>query len=140
MALINCPECGNQVSDKANQCIHCGYPLRDKDGIYETINGIEYDLSFLKDIKGTKVDRIPYIQRVSDLTGLDKVDSVFLISKLVGHFPQSKDENKPKCPTCQSTNIVKIDALERVASVTMFGLFSKKINKTFKCNNCGHTW
>lgn len=27
MALIKCPECGKQISDKANACIHCGYPL-----------------------------------------------------------------------------------------------------------------
>jgi len=28
MALINCPECSKQVSDKAEQCIHCGYPIQ----------------------------------------------------------------------------------------------------------------
>lgn len=27
MALIRCPECGKEVSDKAAACIHCGYPL-----------------------------------------------------------------------------------------------------------------
>lgn len=27
MALIKCPECGGNVSDKAPMCIHCGYPL-----------------------------------------------------------------------------------------------------------------
>lgn len=27
MALIKCPECGNMVSDKAENCIHCGCPL-----------------------------------------------------------------------------------------------------------------
>lgn len=27
MALINCPECGKEISDKSKQCIHCGYPL-----------------------------------------------------------------------------------------------------------------
>ena len=27
MALINCPECGKEISDKAKNCIHCGYPL-----------------------------------------------------------------------------------------------------------------
>lgn len=27
MALISCPECGQQISDQATQCIHCGYPL-----------------------------------------------------------------------------------------------------------------
>ena len=28
MALIKCPECGNMVSDKATECIHCGAPLK----------------------------------------------------------------------------------------------------------------
>lgn len=27
MALINCPECGKEVSDKAQTCINCGCPL-----------------------------------------------------------------------------------------------------------------
>ena len=27
MALIKCPECELQVSDKAITCPHCGYPL-----------------------------------------------------------------------------------------------------------------
>ncbi len=27
MSLINCPECGNNVSDIANVCPHCGYPI-----------------------------------------------------------------------------------------------------------------
>lgn len=27
MALINCPECGKEVSEQAKICIHCGYPF-----------------------------------------------------------------------------------------------------------------
>lgn len=27
MALIKCPECGREISDKALACINCGYPL-----------------------------------------------------------------------------------------------------------------
>lgn len=27
MALIKCPECGKEISDKSLACIHCGYPL-----------------------------------------------------------------------------------------------------------------
>lgn len=49
-------------------------------------------------------------------------------------------QNIPKCPTCGSINIKKIGTGERVTSVGMFGLFSKKINKTFKCLNCKYTW
>ena len=48
--------------------------------------------------------------------------------------------NVPKCPHCQSTNIAKISGTERAASIIGLGVFSKKINKSFKCNNCGYTW
>jgi hypothetical protein len=27
MALMNCPECAKEISDKSTVCIHCGYPL-----------------------------------------------------------------------------------------------------------------
>ncbi len=27
MALISCPECGKQISDKAAACPNCGYPI-----------------------------------------------------------------------------------------------------------------
>ena len=27
MALIKCPECGKEISDKAGKCPHCGYPI-----------------------------------------------------------------------------------------------------------------
>ena len=27
MALIQCPECNNKISDKSKNCIHCGYPI-----------------------------------------------------------------------------------------------------------------
>lgn len=37
MALIKCPECNREISDKAKQCIHCGFPLdeylQEKDSI-----------------------------------------------------------------------------------------------------------
>lgn len=37
MALISCPECGQNVSDKAEDCIHCGYPIRGKSS--QSVNG-----------------------------------------------------------------------------------------------------
>ena len=48
-------------------------------------------------------------------------------------------QNMPKCPTCGSLNVRHISGGERVASIAAFGIFSKKINKTFKCGNCGCT-
>ena len=49
MALINCPECGKEISDKAKTCIGCGFPLesymyrekqKEKGGVFQPINGI----------------------------------------------------------------------------------------------------
>ena len=31
MALIKCPECGKEISDKSSNCIHCGYPLSNEE-------------------------------------------------------------------------------------------------------------
>lgn len=37
MALIKCPECGKEISDKAGRCPHCGYPINSVPE-YETNN------------------------------------------------------------------------------------------------------
>ena len=39
------------------------------------------------------------------------------------------EDNRPKCPTCGSHNISKIGTGERVGSVAMWGIFSKKITE-----------
>ena len=48
--------------------------------------------------------------------------------------------NAPHCPTCGSTDLKKIDALDRAISVSFLGLASGKIGKSFKCNHCGYIW
>ena len=30
MALIQCPNCGESVSEKATKCIHCGYVIKEE--------------------------------------------------------------------------------------------------------------
>lgn len=48
--------------------------------------------------------------------------------------------NKPKCPTCSSTNLKKITVTSKVVNTAMFGIFGTKRHKTFHCNNCGYEW
>lgn len=45
-----------------------------------------------------------------------------------------------ECPYCHSMNTSKISTVSRMTSTAMFGLASKKIGKTHKCNDCGSTW
>lgn len=87
-----------------------------------------------------------YIQKKSnckrpDVLELSDGKNVEICPSLFKEEKSEKSNNHiPKCPTCGSTNIRKIGSVERGASIFAFGLFSKKINKTFKCNNCGYTW
>lgn len=61
-------------------------------------------------------------------------------SQQVMQQTKEAESSKPKCPHCGSTNIASISGTERAGSILMWGLFSKKINKSFKCKNCGYTW
>ena len=53
---------------------------------------------------------------------------------------KQRHENLVHCPYCNSINVKKITGTERAVSVGMLGLFSKKLNKSFKCKNCGGTF
>ena len=140
MALIKCPECGKEISDKSDKCIHCGFPLRSTPIIQENINGKYYDVTFLSD---TNIPFVKKINMVRELTGCD----LFLAKEIAHkyHIEQEsskpkEEDNRPKCPNCHSTNIKAITGTERAMSIMGLGIFSKKINKSFKCLNCKYTW
>ena len=40
MALIKCPECGKEISDKSSACIHCGYPITETAEKKNTVSSI----------------------------------------------------------------------------------------------------
>lgn len=52
-----------------------------------------------------------------------------------------EEQNRvPKCPSCGSSNVSKIDIINRAVSFKLVGFASSKIGKTHKCNNCGTMW
>lgn len=71
MALIHCPECGKEVSDRADACIHCGYPLnRQNVPLTATqINGVAVDLDGIVEQYGKNKARA--IKHLRKLTGLE---------------------------------------------------------------------
>lgn len=47
MALIKCPECSKEISDKSKQCTHCGFPLPTVEDVPDgfcLIDGVPRDL------------------------------------------------------------------------------------------------
>lgn len=140
MALIKCPECGKEISDKSDKCIHCGFPLRSTPIIQENINGKYYDVTFLSD---TNIPLIRKVKKLNEITNCGLVQAKEIAQKYHIEQESSKpkeEDNRPKCPNCHSTNIKSITGTERAISIMGLGVFSKKINKSFKCLNCKYTW
>lgn len=69
MALIKCPECGGQVSDKAPACIHCGYPLQNK--VNDVWNGRDVSKinEFLNNLNGDDLHLfVMFCEYIDDLS------------------------------------------------------------------------
>lgn len=71
MALINCPECNKQISDKAEMCPNCGFKLEHKETyqpIMFNINGAQVDM---KKLLSEYPEKEQAIQRIQFLTNAD---------------------------------------------------------------------
>lgn len=156
--LIECSECGKQISDKAPACPHCGCPLQEiETDNYCNINGVSYNLQDVIDtlpkLGYGDTDIHPYyiIGMIRDRTPLDPNSSEELANIIIEtkqipktfsgeESPEQESSSQVTCPYCKSNNVRKISGTERAVSVIGLGLFSKKINKSFMCENCKGTF
>lgn len=136
MALIECMECGKQISDMSSRCPNCGCPTS------ESIKKAEIE-AFKRDNRDKMIKKCPicsteFEEPVFDcpVCGLSVINTPFMMEE----ERREREASRPKCPTCNSTRIKKIGTLERGASIVGLGIFSKKINKSFKCESCGYMW
>lgn len=117
-SVTQCPNCGGNMID-------IDFPAKD----LATIEEISEDTAFIEAmIKLHDENIVDYELKMSQFRNQ------------VQQQEQTKEKSKPHCPTCGSTNIKPITGTERAASIIGLGIFSKKINKTYKCLNCKSTW
>lgn len=142
MALIKCPECGEEISDKCKICVHCGYPIANTNKIC-IINGSPYDVEFLLD----KSISIPF--RAKQLHLLTKCDLKDCIEKTkiidetneipktlyIKHQNTENIENQVTCPKCGSTSI---QSTNRGFSL-MTGFIGSGSPRNI-CQKCGFKW
>lgn len=163
MALIKCPECNKEISDKSQQCIHCGYPISESitsnktNETICTVNGEKKYLDFLLDDIATKekYDRLIYTIDCDSITAfkiIKEVENTHQIPLTLNFETRTqwikrqeqekmqKQANIPHCPTCGSTNIQKISGTKRWLSTGLFGLASSDIGKSMVCKKCGYKW
>lgn len=63
-------------------------------------------------------------------------------AKNLARMQKEKDKQNciPKCPTCGSTNVVKISLGKKAVGGALVGLYSSDIRNTMHCKNCGAKW
>lgn len=94
MALIICPECKKEISDKSDICIHCGFPIKTfiKSSAPNScnINGTVYDLTkvynaipITKD-EYLKLDKVEQIKKIGIVA--NAIQSVISINRLATSY------------------------------------------------------
>lgn len=86
MALIKCPECGKEVSNRAKECIHCGFPLNIPMDMPNSVNKI-YTITLISYNQSNKVD---IVKMVIEQTGLGVVDAKRLVDSVPSIIKQVK--------------------------------------------------
>lgn len=116
MALINCPKCGKEISDRGQICPHCRTWLDEK---------------FLEKNKQELLDEGERQYRQSYAYEKD----------MKRKQQEEKQATLPACPICNSKeNVKRISTLNRSFSVFFSGLASSKIGKQYECTHCKHKW
>lgn len=68
MALIKCPECGKQISDKASACIHCGYPIQTEQVVLPPIsNSKKVAIPSFSEFSQQKIPAIKVVREVLNM-------------------------------------------------------------------------
>lgn len=115
------------------KCVTCGRELVD------TVLTVE-EYSILENI----TCEVSLFDSMIKLKQDDPIEFQLKMAQFKNQVKQQKSDtsssNKPKCPTCGSTNIKKISGTKRWLSTGLFGLASSDIGKSMCCQNCGYKW
>lgn len=149
MALINCPECGKQISDKAVSCPECGCPAS------------EFNQSTQEDDVRSEFDKIvdeifwkhpadPSAVELAKATGIGIGDSCRIMRARRAQWKKEKKQglypDTQYCPYCGSQNIesFEIAGTTVTSKANIFGgmyITSSSPNRALmRCNTCFHKW
>ena len=133
-----CPKCGNVtfIETKNEKCNCCNTNLLSTPyTMNEYLFGNSIDVNIDKKIfdeyiKGNpQFDEDLYIQRENKEKLLQKAT-----------LDKQREQNKPKCPTCGSTNVRPISSGKKAIGFLTVGIFSSNFGKSYECENCKYKW
>lgn len=148
MALIKCPECGKEISDKAACCPNCGFPVERVK--YKAIKCLKCKYSIPADSK-----YCPNCHRLITIddfkySGVEyaesNINSILLKSKK--HY--SQPDGIPRCPKCNSRSVSYAGNDFSMSGAFWGGLFGGEYGTILGglsaekgcivCLNCGNRW
>ena len=147
MALINCPECGKEISDKSEVCINCGYPIATIKKYWCTFEGNTYDTSSIADeLLSGEIDDSEAISVMTSEMGCNVFEASYIVKQIketgfpprVMHNITLEDYKKnapPRCPKCGSTDLT---TSARGVSLTRGFIGASKT--VFRCSKCGNAF
>ena len=166
MALIKCPECGKEISDKAEMCINCGFPLKQHENNEMSAGKSKFYKSYEQENENDRGWERP---KEPEITGVGKL---FLRNSVersqntgfngIYKYTLFREKKEVYCPRCGSENCSHYTEQKFVPGKTKtrytanlnpfkpFTLVNKKekilrkdqtyeINKII-CNDCGYTF
>lgn len=135
------------------KCTSCHITL-DKEELINKFNNVcpmcheknSYIEEYIMDIKRISNDP-DFIQAMTKLHDEDPIEYQLKMSQFKANLKQQEqvqesraEENKPRCPTCGSTNIEKISLGKKAVGGALFGIFSSNVRKSMHCKSCGYKW
>lgn len=141
--VMYCDICGAKIEngDKFTECPECLCPFENVDKLspikeYKSkvphggiIKKISTDESFMNAmVKLYETDPIEYQLKIQQFKTRIQEQKAF--------EEKQQESKKPHCPTCGSTDIVKLSFWAQMSDMTPWG----GVMKYFGCNNCGYKW
>lgn len=153
MALINCPECDKEISDKALSCPNCGCPIAMQTETKPSLPAMLWDAEedgfiSVKCPKCSKVSNVKQAVAVKTTSGYKLSGEGKCACGLV--FDEIYRDERIKCPKCGSTEVsVQKEGFDAGSAccgaflVGPLGLLcgAKEANKLNRhCLKCAHKW
>lgn len=153
MALINCPECGKEISDKANTCPNCGCPLEiNKYSLYivncgtkvsmwnglSLVLNLDFDYEDMDNILNNLPYKIYQCSTIEEANLLSqKLEKYYVDIEIKDSINNTINQVNRRllCPKCNSENI---QTLNRGYSI-LTGFIGSGSPRNV-CQNCGHKW
>lgn len=131
-----CPKCGDINWYSPDTCRFCKAELIETDMVFDFNEWCEHEQEITQQIyKEYKIIENP----LYDEKAAEKTKERLKLIEQQSHI-STGNSFSITCPNCKSTNVQKLSTASKVVGVGLFGLASKTVGKTYKCNKCGYHW